>query len=91
MKEFTLADLRQTVAACVGTGNADVVDEASLDVSFMDLGLDSLALYELVTRIQDDLSVSIADEEIDELKTPRLLLGHVNGLLGHTAGQRADA
>ncbi|WSQ09445.1 acyl carrier protein [Streptomyces sp. NBC_01231] len=91
MKEFTLFDLQQMVAACVGTDNADVIDQASLDVSFTDLGLDSLSVYELITRLQDDLSLAITDEEIDELKTPRLLIDHVNERFGHTAGQGADA
>ncbi|MFJ4006563.1 acyl carrier protein [Streptomyces sp. NPDC090023] len=91
MKEFTLFDLQQTVAACVGTENADVIDQASLDVSFTDLGMDSLSVYEMITKVQDDLSLTITDEEMDELKTPRLLIGHVNDRLGNTAGQGADA
>jgi acyl carrier protein len=90
MKEFGLFDLQQTVAACVGNENADFVDEAALDVSFEDLGLDSLTVYELITRVQDDLSLSITDDEIDVVKTPRLLMDHVNGLLRSAAGQGAD-
>ncbi|MET9254999.1 acyl carrier protein [Streptomyces sp. NPDC048182] len=81
MADFTLNDLRTVVAACSEAADAEALEDAALDTEFADLGFDSLTVYEIVTRIQDDWEVSVPDETLDELKTPRALLDHVRGQL----------
>ncbi|NGO70350.1 acyl carrier protein [Streptomyces boncukensis] len=84
MPEFTRTDLEKTIDACVGTQAAPPLDEHGLDLSFEELGLDSLAVFEVVTRLQDELGVTIADDEADVRKTPRELIDLVNGRTGRT-------
>ena len=86
MRELTVQGLRAIVEQCVGGDNTTAIDETTLDTEWTDLGLDSLALYEIVTRVQDDLAVAISDDEVDTFATPRLLLDSVNGTLRAAAG-----
>jgi acyl carrier protein len=79
MAEFTLADLREIVRQC--EEDPDALQESSLASSFRDLGYDSLMVYEMVTRIQDDYAVRLSDEELDGLDTPAALIDHVSKLL----------
>jgi act minimal PKS acyl carrier protein len=74
-------DLKRTVGACLGAGNAQALAQDRLDHQFIELGYDSLAVYEIATRIEEELGVSISDAEIDLLSTPSALLDLVNGKL----------
>ncbi|MBB5867325.1 act minimal PKS acyl carrier protein [Allocatelliglobosispora scoriae] len=71
----------QELANMGRTGQRVVIDQSMLDDDFDDLGVDSLALIELVDRIQEAHRVRVDDDEVSTLRTPRLLLAHVNGLL----------
>ncbi|MEU7881469.1 acyl carrier protein [Microbispora bryophytorum] len=82
MKQLTVATLRTIVDACVGTdGSTTRVDDSVLDTTWDELGLDSLAVYEVVTRLQDELGVRISDDDIDTFGTPRLMIDSINGRL----------
>lgn len=85
MKKFTLADLIRVVEACTGTENITAFDDGTADTLFSELGVDSLAVYELATRLQDELGIPIPDEAIEAMRTPRLLLRYVNDQLMQTA------
>jgi acyl carrier protein len=78
MTSFTIAELNTTIAKCLGHDAGGEVTEGSLDSEFAELGYDSLAVYELMTRLQDDVGIPISDDEIDELTTPRLVIEFVN-------------
>ncbi|MEU6024244.1 acyl carrier protein [Micromonospora sp. NPDC048871] len=45
---------------------------------FGDLGYDSLVAYELVTRLQDGLRISVPDEATDRKKTPQAVVNYIN-------------
>lgn len=81
MTALTVTDFGRIVESCVGTGNVAVLDPTALGTPFADLGIDSLAVYEIVTRLQDELKVSITDDEIDRLTTPQALITFVNDRL----------
>ncbi|MFI6448803.1 acyl carrier protein [Kitasatospora sp. NPDC050543] len=81
MRVFTTADFQKNVDACVGVDDAVVFDASSLEVEFIDLGLDSLAVYEVFTRLEEDLGFPIPDEDIDNLKTLGAVLKYVEGRL----------
>ncbi|SEK75603.1 acyl carrier protein [Streptacidiphilus jiangxiensis] len=85
MSAFTLDEFRRIVELTLGDAEADSLSESSLDTQFEDLGYDSLAVYEMVVRIQDDYPVTISDEELDGLKTPAALIAHVDGALAAAA------
>lgn len=86
MSEFTLADLATTIQKCLGNGEGGRVGPDNLDTTFADLGYDSLAVYELMTRLQDDTGVPISDEEIETIETPRQVLEFVNSRLADKVG-----
>nr|BAJ52705.1 putative acyl carrier protein [Streptomyces sp. TA-0256] len=84
MREFTVADFQKNVDACVGVDEAITFDETTMDVEFTDLGLDSLAIYEVFTRLEEDLGFPIPDEDLDGLKTLGAVLAYVHGRLAAT-------
>lgn len=81
MAAFTLSEFKVVVDACFDGAEADALEESVLDTEFADLGYDSLTVYEIVVRIQDDFSVRVPDEQLDELKTPGALIAYVDAQL----------
>lgn len=81
MKVFTVADFQRNVDACVGIDDAVVFDEATMDTEFAELGLDSLAVYEVFTRLEDDLGFPIPDEDLGDLTTVGAVMRYVEGRL----------
>ena len=81
MKTFTLVDLKKTIDACRMPGDGVELTEHALDVSFDDLGFDSLSLLDVVTRLQDELKLRLSDSEVEAISTPRSLIDYVNGRL----------
>lgn len=78
---FTVDDLLHILKECAGeslSGDAAVL----ADVTFEELGYDSLALLETAARIEHDLGVALPDEDVTELKTPGAMVALVNELLG---------
>ncbi|MFE0733500.1 acyl carrier protein [Streptomyces sp. NPDC058855] len=79
MARFTLDALRAVLVACAGEDDGVDLTGDILDVTFEDLGYDSLALMESASRIERDLGVVLDDADVSEALTPRLLLDLVNG------------
>jgi minimal PKS acyl carrier protein len=77
--DFTLDDLVRILRDCAGQAESVELGGDILDVPFADLGYDSLALMEAVSRIQRQYQVRLGDEAAGD-ETPRLLLERVNGL-----------
>lgn len=80
MAELTVPMLGDVIRSCVGTEGIRTFDDTMLNTAWDDLGLDSLAVYEIVTRLQDELSVAIPDERVDSLRTPGQMISFVNGI-----------
>ncbi|TWP50394.1 acyl carrier protein [Lentzea tibetensis] len=81
MKSFTLSDLTGILGSCAGVDDAVKLDESRPDEQFGDLGYDSLAILELAGRIQRTFGITMPDEAVDHMKTPRQAVDYVNGLL----------
>ncbi|MGP4114339.1 acyl carrier protein [Streptomyces sp. 4N509B] len=77
MADFTLTEFKSIVDACYEGAESENVQESTVDTEFSELGFDSLVVYEIVTRIQDDYGVTVPDERLDDLKTPAALIGYV--------------
>jgi act minimal PKS acyl carrier protein len=77
MQHFTVADLDRIVRASAGD-DGPAIDETRLDVPFYDLGYDSLAMLETVSRISREYGAPLADDVATEATTPRLMLATVN-------------
>jgi act minimal PKS acyl carrier protein len=78
MNEFTLADLRRVTDACLGMDNVTPIDASTAETQFSELGLDSLAVLELATRLQDELGIPVSDDALDVSTTPKQLVEYVN-------------
>lgn len=78
MSGFTITEFQKVVELCFE--GADVVspDESALHTDFGDLGFDSLVVYEIAMRVQDEYHVAIPDEAFDELSTPAAFIAYVD-------------
>ncbi|MER6679939.1 acyl carrier protein [Streptomyces olivaceoviridis] len=81
-QRFTLEDLwrvlREAAGADDGADDGVVFGGDVQDVEFTDLGYDSLALLETVSRIEREYGISLGDAVIGEATTPRALVRVVN-------------
>jgi acyl carrier protein len=78
MSEFTVDDLRRIMRSTVGVGDDVDLDADILDTPFADLGYDSLALLEITGQVAREYSVTIPDEDVADLETPRQAVDCVN-------------
>ncbi len=78
MQKFTLDDLRTIMRSCAGEAESTDLDSDILDASFEELGYDSIALLETAGRIERSTGITIADDELTVLGTPRALVDLVN-------------
>ncbi|WP_066947982.1 acyl carrier protein [Streptomyces lushanensis] len=74
----TLADLTRMLRESAGEEEGVDLDGDVLDVSFDDLGYDSLAMLQVVGQIQREYGVRLPDETIADAETPRALLTLIN-------------
>ncbi|GAA3083817.1 acyl carrier protein [Streptosporangium carneum] len=75
---FTVDDLKETMRTCAGVNEAVNFDDDIADVTFEDLGYDSLAVLEMAAKLQNHLGVVIPDDAAEQLPTPRALAEYVN-------------
>ncbi|MGW1979475.1 acyl carrier protein [Streptomyces sp. NPDC001889] len=80
MKTFTLNDLRAVLRACAGVDEDVDLDGDIALTPFSSLGYDSLALIEIVSRIQHHYGVDLP-EDMTLARTPHELVGSVDSLL----------
>lgn len=85
MAELTLDTLHRILVRCAGEGDTDGMGDDTLDISFQDLGYDSLALMEAAAVIEREHGVALSDEEVATVPTPRALLTLVNEASAHAA------
>lgn len=78
---LTLDQLSQILVQCAGENESIQLDDQILDRDFTELGYDSLALLETSAQLKRQFGIDIADEDIGELTTPRLMLKHANELV----------
>ncbi|MRH90104.1 acyl carrier protein [Nocardia sp. SYP-A9097] len=78
---FTIDDLTRILRE--GSGAPEDVDLASdiLDLTFEDLGYDSLAMLETASRVEREFGVTLEDSTVIDADTPRTFLAAVNTLI----------
>jgi act minimal PKS acyl carrier protein len=81
---FTIDDLRRIMRQCAGENDAGDLDGDILDVTFQELGYDSLALLESASVIERELRLELPDDVVSEAKTPRALIAVVEDRLART-------
>ncbi|MEV5708030.1 acyl carrier protein [Actinoallomurus sp. NPDC052274] len=78
MAEFTIDDVRRILRECAGEAESVGSDADISDVTFEDMGYDSLALLEMASRIQQEFDVPIPDGAVEEMRTPGNVVVYVN-------------
>ncbi|MGK5639752.1 acyl carrier protein [Streptomyces sp. URMC 126] len=82
---FTVDDLKRILREGAGADSGSALDGDITDVSFEDLGYDSLALLETSTRIEREFHLPGDDDALITAKTPRELVDLVNARLAASA------
>jgi minimal PKS acyl carrier protein len=78
---LTLTEFTEILRSAAGEDDAVDLSGETADTPFTELGYDSLALLEVAGRIARDYGVSLADEELDAVETPRAFVDLVNRTL----------
>ena len=77
-KPITADELRGILVRCAGVDETAQPDREILDLTFEDLGYDSLALMETAAVLQREYGIEIPDDELFTTDTPRALLERAN-------------
>jgi minimal PKS acyl carrier protein len=77
-RELTIDDLKRVLRAAAGEGEGADLDADIMDVSFDELGYDSLALLETGSRIGREHRIELSDSTLTDARTPRALLASIN-------------
>ncbi|RBQ20088.1 actinorhodin polyketide synthase [Spongiactinospora rosea] len=85
MAGFTVEDLTRLLRECAGEDEDVDLDGDIVNVTFEELGYDSLALFNTVSRIERDHGVTLDDDIVTNAKTPGDLLRVVGTALGRSA------
>ncbi len=78
ISEYTIDELIITLQAAAGESTGVTLHGDILDVSFDELGYDSLALLETAARISRERGIMLPDSTVTDADTPRALLATVN-------------
>jgi acyl carrier protein len=89
MNDMTLENLRQILTDCAGEDGVVDLGGEILDMSFTDLGYDSLALLEAAAQVQRQFGIALGDDLMAVLETPRQFIAQVNSSLTAHAEVRA--
>jgi act minimal PKS acyl carrier protein len=87
MKSLTLDRLRMIMRDCAGENESIDLNGDIGEVTFMDLGYDSLALLETASRLEREFDVSLEDDSVSEEETPNALIELVNAKSSASAPQ----
>ena len=78
MSTFSLDDLREIMRQSAGVEAGVDLDADITDVEFIELGYDSLALLELAIQVKRKYGVSIPDDDVVDMTTPRIAVEYIN-------------
>jgi minimal PKS acyl carrier protein len=80
-RQLTLDDVRSILRVSGGVEEGVDLDGDIIDVTFEDLGYDSLALLEASTNIERTFGVTLDDPTFRDTATPKALMEVVNSQL----------
>jgi act minimal PKS acyl carrier protein len=85
VQELTIEDLKRILLTTAGADDTVDLDGDILDLTFEDLGYDSIALLEACGWIEREHGIDLEDSTIADAPTPRTLLAVVNTQLASDA------
>ena len=78
---FDLDDLIRIMRECAGEEESVNLSGEIAEVTFEDLGYDSLALMEAASRVQREYHLSLPESELEQVSTPAAFVTLVNEYL----------
>jgi act minimal PKS acyl carrier protein len=81
MDRLELSDLKALLRECAGEEEGVDLDGDVIDVPFMEIGYDSLALLQTAGHIERDHGITLDEDALEEADTPRAFLALVNEAL----------
>jgi act minimal PKS acyl carrier protein len=78
MAEFTVEDLTRIIRAAAGEDEGLDLESKITEMSFADLGYDSLAVMETASRVEREFGVMLPEEEMSNIETPKEFMAFVN-------------
>lgn len=78
MTAFTRSELVCVLRDCAGVDESVDLDGDILDCSFVELGYDSLAIFNTVGRIERTHGIELGEDIVSEAMTMRTLLEMIN-------------
>ncbi|MBF6328254.1 acyl carrier protein [Nocardia transvalensis] len=74
MTKITMADIERILVACAGSEEDIDTSVGFAERSFEEMGYDSLALMESAAVIKQEYGITIPDEDLVDVETPKALL-----------------
>jgi act minimal PKS acyl carrier protein len=75
---FTLDQLKRIMFRCAGVDESVDLGGDIGELTFAELGYDSLAVMEMAAQIRHEVGVTVPDAAMELLTTPRLVVDFVN-------------
>ena len=82
MAGIELTQLVTLIRECAGDSDEYDLDGDIIDVPFDQLGYDSIALMEVMSRLKQDHGIVVSEEAVRGIKTPRGALEAINTSAG---------
>jgi len=81
MRLFSSDDLTGIMRQCAGFDHGQDLNGPVLDISYEEMGFDSLAILEIQAEIERQLGVRFGDNAMETSSTPAITISYVNDLL----------
>lgn len=78
-RTFTFEDLKRLLIERAGLPEEDIVDDP--DLTFDELGLDSLGFIEVQTAVEEEYGVHVPETEANQITTVGQAIEYLNGVL----------
>ena len=78
MTTFGLEDLKRLLTSDSNTGDGSEITESSLTDEFTELGYDSLALLELVSKVEREFGIKLPDDALENMLTPKSTVDYIS-------------
>ncbi|WTW93137.1 acyl carrier protein [Streptomycetaceae bacterium NBC_01309] len=85
MNQLSLGGFTDILRRAAGEEEDVDLEGDIVEVAFADLGYDSLALLEVAAIVEREFGIALADEAVQEARTPAMFIGLVNGMLEQPA------
>lgn len=88
MTTFGLEDLKRLLTSDSNTGDGSEITESSLTDEFTELGYDSLALLELVSKVERDFGIKLPDDALENMLTPKSTVYYISARIAEKEENR---